>query len=246
MKYEKIIEMLRNEFVHNSKISKDRLYEIYYKIYGNRNDKTFENMVSILKKNEIITDYSKTDYLVTLKSLYNLRKYEEVIDFYKKINMMYKDIKIVIWNTDILNEFTRHYVINNYIVIETEKFAIEPILTLLKEKFMKKYTIVTEKMYNENKNMFLNDENMIILKQLIVKAPVENEDNILKPTLEKIMVDIYKDKLYEQYQGKELETIYKNIFEKYNVNFKKLFSYANERTDLEKYKKYIEKLNVIK
>ena len=99
---------------------------------------------------------------------------------------------------------------NNYTIVETEKFAIELILILLKEKLMKKYTIVTEKMYNENKNMFLNDENLLIVKSLNSRAPLDkNNDGILEPTIEKIMIDIYKDKLYEFIQGKELEYIYK-------------------------------------
>lgn len=66
------------------------------------------------------------------------------------------------------------------------------------------------------------------------------------PTIEKIMVDIYIDKLYMQYQGKELKTIYENIFEQYDINFKKLFAYANQRTDLSKFKKYINTLDIPK
>ena len=149
-------------------------------------------------------------------------------------------------NTNILNEFTQHYIMNNFIVVETERFAVEMILTLLKEKLMKKYTIVTESMYNENKNVFLNNENLIIVKSLNSRAPLDkNKDGTLKPTIEKIMIDLYKDKLYEFIQGKELEYIYTNIFESYNVNFKKLYSYAKNRVILEQYKNYIIKLKVV-
>lgn len=41
---------------------------------------------------------------------------------------------------------------------------------LLKEKELKNYTIVTESMYNQNKDIFLNNEKIIIIKQLIVRV----------------------------------------------------------------------------
>lgn len=248
MKYTEIIKKLRNDYVHgNQIISKDDLLKLYKKIYLNDNKKTFENMVSFLKKNETVIDYSKNSYLVLKKALYKFNKNEEILKIYKLISSYYKNVKTIVWDTNILNEFTQHYAINNYIVVETEKVAVELILTLLKEKEIKNYTIVTESMYNQNKDMFLNSEKIIIVKQLIVRAPLKrNEEGILEPTIEKIMVDIYKDKLYEQFQGKELQTIYKNILEKYSVNFKKLFSYAKCRVNLKEYKDFINQLDTSK
>ena len=245
MKYVEIINELRNKYVHEM-IPKEELFDLYKRIYSNDNIKTFENMISLLKQYEIITDYSNEYYMIIEKASYRIKEQEEL----KKINNLilkeYKNIKTIVWSTNILNEFTQHYIMNNYIVVETEKFALELILTLLKEKLMKKYTIVTEKMYNENKNMFLNDENLLIVKSLNSRAPLEkNKDGVFQPTIEKIMVDIYKDKLYEFVQGKELEYIYTNIFENYSVNFKKLYSYAKDRGDLKQYKNYIMKLKVL-
>ncbi len=244
MKYMKIINELRNKYTHGM-ILKDELFNLYKKIYSNDNIKTFENMIGLLKQYEIITDYSNVYYMIMEKALYKIKEQDEL----KKINNLifkeYKDIKTIVWNTNILNEFTQHYIINNYTIVETEKFAIELILTLLKEKLMKKYTIVSEKMYNENKNMFLNNENLLIVKSLNSRAPLDkNEDGILEPTIEKIMIDLYKDKLYEFVQGKELEYIYNNIFENYSVNFKKLYSYAKDRGNIEQYRNYIKKLKV--
>ena len=55
---------------------------------------------------------------------------------------------------------------------------------MLKEKLMKNYTIVTESIYNENKNMFLNNENLLIIKVLNLRIPLEkNKVGILKPTI---------------------------------------------------------------
>lgn len=245
MKYIEMINELRNKYVHGL-ISKDDLFDLYKKIYSNDNIKTFENMIGLLKQYEIITNYSNEYYTIIEKALYRIKEQEEL----KKINNIilkrYKDIKTIVWSTNILNEFTQHYIMNNFIVVETERFAVEMILTLLKEKLMKKYTIVTENMYNENKNMFLNDEKLLIVRSLNSRAPLDkNKDGILEPTIEKIMIDLYKDKLYEFVQGKELEYIYTNIFDSYSINLKKLYSYAKDRVILEQYKDYIIKLKVV-
>lgn len=247
MRYIEIIESLRNKYIHGgARINKEDLFILYNEIYHNDNVKTFENMIGLLKQYEIITNYSDTEYLILNKTMYKVKENEEMLKIYKIISNEYKNIKTIVWDTSILNEFTHHYVMRNYVIVETEKFAIELILTLLKEKLMKKYTIVTEEMYNENKNMFLNNENMLIVKKLNTRSPLDkNDKGILKPTIEKIMIDLYKDKLYEQYQGKELERIYVNILESYNINFKMLYSYAKYRVNLEQYRNFVENLNVL-
>ena len=90
----------------------------------------------------------------------------------------------------------------------------------------------------------MNDENLIVIKPLRVKSPLENIDNKKVISIEKIMVDLYIDKLYLYYQGKELQTIYENIFEKYDINMKRLLNYANLRMNIENYKKYLNNLNI--
>ena len=60
------------------------------------------------------------------------------------------------------------------------------------------------------------------------------------------MVDLYVDKIYLQYQGKKSETIYENIFEKYDIDFKKLIKYAEYRTNIKEYKKFLNSLNIPK
>lgn len=245
MKYIEMINELRNKYAHGL-ISKEELFDLYKKTYSNDNIKTFENMIGLLKQYEIIINYSNEYYTIMEKALYRIKEQEELKRINNLIIKEYKDIKTIVWSTNILNEFTQHYIMNNYIVVETERFAVEMILTLLKEKLLKKYTIVTENMYNENKNMFLNNENLIIVKSLNSRAPLDkNKDGILEPTIEKIMIDLYKDKLYEFVQGKELEHIYINIFDSYSINLKKLYSYAKDRVILEQYKKYIMNLNVV-
>lgn len=250
MKYQSIVDELNKIEVNH--ISKNELYNLYFKLYNNNNSKTFDNLIVLLKSYNAIMDYTENEYMILNKntSKYNLSENnysnKNIKDISKLISNNYSEIKYVIWDTNIINEFTHHYAVNNYIIIEAEKYAIEPILYLLKENLSKKYNIMTEEMFNQNREYILNDENVIILKNLIQKAPLEkNDNNEHELTLEKIIVDLLKDKLYIQYQGKELESIYKNIFEKYNINLKRLYSYAKNRGILEELKEILYKTQLI-
>ena len=60
---------------------------------------------------------------------------------YNIIKKEIPQINFIVWNTNVINEFTLHYVINNYNVIEVEKIAIDLIVNLLKEKYLKKINI---------------------------------------------------------------------------------------------------------
>lgn len=243
MKYVKMIDKLSKK----KTIDKEKLYELYKKVYDNENTRSFDNMIAYFKSNNVITELEKDKYAIITKEIYKYsEKEEEERKIYKILNNEYPKINFIVWNTKILNDFTLHYVMKNFIVVETEKYAIEMFVTLLKDKLSKKYTIITQDMLNLNRDMYMSDENIIVIKPLRVKSPLENINNKKVISIEKIMVDLYIDKLYLYYQGKELQTIYENIFEKYDINMRKLLNYANLRMKIEIYKKYLNNLNIPK
>ena len=129
---------------------------------------------------------------------------------------------------------------------KTEKYAINIFVSVLKDNLPKRYTIVTQNLLNMNRDMYLSDENIIVVKSLRAKSPLDNIDNRKEISIEKIMVDLYIDKLYLHYQGRELRTIYENIFEKYDINMRRLLNYANLRMKIEIYKNYLNSLNIPK
>ena len=135
--------------------------------------------------------------------------------------------------------------VSNYIIIETEKIAIEAIVNLLKTSYLKKYTIITQDIFNNNRDIYDNTENLIIVKPLHIKSPIFNKNGTSVITLEKVMLDLYIDKLYLAYQGKELETIYENIFNEYDIELLKLMNYAKSRvSNIDEYKQFLNKLNI--
>lgn len=186
-------------------------------------------------------DLNKQYYSIVKKPIYKYLPSKELEDIYNEIKIEYPNIRTIVWDTAIINEFTLHYAMTNYVIVETEKIAVELIVNLLKEKFLKKYTIVTEEIFVRNKEIYLNSERILVVKGLHIKSPLIDGKKI---AIEKIMVDLYKDELYVHFQGKELETIYENIFNKYEINMKKLLSYAKYRTNIEEYIEFIYGLHI--
>ena len=197
----------------------------------------------MLKQEEQITDLNSQYYSIIKKPIYNYIPNKEVEKIYNAIKAEYPNIKTIVWDTELINEFTLHYAMTNYIIVETEKIAIELIVNLLKEKFLKKYTVVTEEILVKNNELYINTEKLLVVKGLHVKSPLINNKKI---SIEKIMVDLYKDELYMHFQGKELKTIYENIFAQYEINMKKLLAYAKYRTDINDFTEFIYKLNIPK
>ena len=241
MKYEKIFDELNKK----QTIDKEKLYNLYKRIYSNKNTRSFDNMIAYLKSNNIITELGKNKYSIVTKEIYRYSEKEEIEKkIYKFLIKEYTRINFIVWNTKALNDFTLHYVMKNFIIVETPKYAIDMFVAVLKDSLPKKYTIITQNMLNLNRDMYMNEENIIVVKPLRVKSPLDNIDDKKVISIEKIMVDLYIDKLYLYYQGKELQIIYENIFEKYDINMRKLLNYAKLRMKIEIYKKYLNNLNI--
>ena len=80
----------------------------------------------------------------------------------------------------------------------------------------------------------------MIVRPLIIEAPIITVDDCPVPTLEKILVDAAGDKELNFAQGSELYTIFENAFAENNVNVSRLLRYASRRNRKETIQKIIE------
>lgn len=103
-----------------------------------------------------------------------------------------------------------------------------------------KYSAFLEPTKDVFEKYITESNNLIIVKTLITETPTQVIDGVNISTLEKILVDIFCDKIiFSAYQGNEMRTIYKEAFSKYSINKSKLFRYADRRGKKEELKKYI-------
>ncbi|WP_245529082.1 DUF6577 family protein [Aequorivita sublithincola] len=190
--------------------------------------------LSLLKKEGVIQNPSRGIY-----ALEEMNSYIPTIDIkqkrlFRKIKKDLPFIDFCIWNTKWLNEFMLHQPFKYYTVLEIEKDAIEPVFYLLKEQGKPVFLEPDADTFDLYIN---NSEDVIILKQLITESPLQEIENILIPTLEKLLVDMTIDtNLYSAQQG-EIKLIFTSAFEKYTVNKNRMKRYSyrrNRENEIEK------------
>ncbi len=156
---------------------------------------------------------------------------KKLIKLYAWLVKEFPHLEICIWDTKWINQFMIHQIGRFYTLIEVEKEAVESVFYSLKEK---------------GKNVFLNpssdilyhyadSKESIIVKPLISEAPILRDNKVPTASLEKILVDLVSDEIFEAYQGAELDNILENSFSHYSINEPKLLRYASRR----KRKKYL-------
>jgi hypothetical protein len=160
---------------------------------------------------------------------------------YNKIHKQFPYLQICIWNTSVLNELMIHQPGRFYTLVETEKDTTESVFYFLKDS---------------NKNVFIDptleilsryvsfEKEAIIVKSLVSEAPIQNVQGVQTTTIEKILVDIFSDeKIFAAQQGREMQTIFKNAFEKYTINENKMLRYADRRRKKEAFNNYLNKVS---
>ena len=86
---------------------------------------------------------------------------------------------------------------------------------------------------------YISGSDAIIIRPLISESPLQLVEGINTPTIEKVLVDIVGDVEFSFLQGSEINYVYTTIFERHNVNKKKLLRYASRRGRKEEVEKLI-------
>lgn len=219
-------DKIKTYFNGKSTISKDELVTCILSDFPDLKGSTINVYLSRFKKEGIIKNPSRGIY-----SLKRKKQYDPVIDnklkrLFNKIKKDYPFVEFCIWNTKWLNEFMRHQPFRFYTILELDKDVTESVFHTLKDSG-KQVFIEPD---SETFELYIsNSENVIILKHLVSEAPLHEIEKISIPTLEKLLVDMTIDtKLYAAQQS-EVEFIYSNAFEKYDVNKSKMKRYAYRR-----------------
>ena len=154
----------------------------------------------------------------------------------KLISESYPKLDIVIYETNIFNEWINHQLSRNVIFVEVEKFYIEDVFTCLRDHISNKILLnpTTEDYYLYAEN------DMVIVSSMVSRAPMNKESYEIKA--EKLIVDLFSSDLVSKLISQsEYATIIDNIFRMYKVNIKTVYSYAKRRNLMEITQKFIKK-----
>lgn len=229
-----IIEQLKQTFGGRESFSRNELYSFYQRFEPDLKDTTFRWRIYNLKEKKLIRPISRSEFTLAYKPTFkpNLDDLEHKLALL--LEKRFKSLKYAVWPTKVINEFMIHQPTRSFTIVEVERDAMESVFFYLKDNGIKNIFLEPEE--REIDRYIKEQSNAIIMQPLVSKAPTQKIKKINTITLEKLLVDLYIErKLFNAYQGSELAIIFNNAYNRYSIDFTKLFSYAERRrkeTDL--------------
>lgn len=204
-------------------------------------EKTISWHIYKLKKDGVITHISRGIYSLKKKDEYIPELSLSLKKIFNKIQTNLPFLNLCVWDSRWFNEFMVHQLFKFYLVVETEKDAINSVFNNLVDTNNNVYLNPDSEIYNR---YIVNQDEVIIVKPLVSEAPLTEIDKIAIPTIEKLLIDCLIDKDLFAAQQDELENIYQTVFEKYIVNLNKSRRYARRRDRLVEFEDKLIKLNL--
>ncbi|HVT86688.1 MAG TPA: DUF6577 family protein [Chitinophagaceae bacterium] len=207
---------------------------------------TRENLmvrVNRLKSKGIIVNVGRGWYRLNNKKIFA----PEITPSLKKVSGRLKKsfpfLNYALWSSIWLNDLATLQLFRNVFIIEVEAGSEEAVFMAIKESFPFK-TFLNPDEFAWVNYMTSSDEN-IIIKTMISESPKENYHGIKIAKLEKILVDLYADKLWQSIFSSEVRNIYEEACNNYVLNFSTLLSYAARRGKRKEIWNYIKSLEVL-
>jgi len=166
--------------------------------------------------------YTKSD-----KAIFSYKLSAEAKEIVKSIKELFPAAKYCVYEGSWISPLLHHLASNQIIYIEVEKLAAESVFEQLKMDGKTVYFRPDEDMIYRYINL---DERSIFVKHMISESPTTKDDGIPVATLEKLLIDIYKDPDFYYLQGGEYRSIMSNARMLYSINTDRLFRYASRRS----------------
>ena len=150
---------------------------------------------------------------------------DDALKLIKLVDAKYPNIQFTVFESSLLNEFLNHLVAQNTIFLQVEKDAALFVFRFLQEDNSR------EVLYKPSKKDFSLywEKDCIVVIPLVSEAPLE-EDHPHNISLEKLLVDLYCDKLIAvTYSKSEYREILSEALKRYSVSKTKLLRYARRR-----------------
>jgi len=181
----------------------------------------------MLKSGEIVkTGYDQYKIPAGKTSPVYLPEYSELAaTIMNQVSEKYPYIAFTVFETVLLNEFLNHLVAQNTIFVQAEKEISSFVFRSLQEEG---YENVMLKPAKKDFDLYWT-KNAIVVTDLVSEAPMQTSDPH-KITMEKMLVDIYCDKLIKgTFSRAEYPSIVEQAFDKYMVDRTRMLRYARRR-----------------
>jgi hypothetical protein len=150
----------------------------------------------------------------------------ELRDLNAKLKEHFPFAHFCLWQNNELVPYMHHIPNLCQIFVEVERDAVAAVFDFLNEYSEKRIFLYPN---TDDYSRYIAGKEAIIVRHLVSEAPVQTVENIVVPTVEKILVDVIGNVDFEFMQGAELHRFYRNVLARCVVNQKKLQRYANRR-----------------
>ena len=139
----------------------------------------------------------------------------------------FRYLDVTVTDSGMLGQFMNLQPFSTIVVIEAKKSATGAVLSALRKEGVDAYA---KKDYPVLEQYVPSSQPFVVRPELSVNPNLPRDKNVRTANLEKLLVDLICDEdIYGQYQGEELQNIYRNATESYAVNYSQMLKYAAGR-----------------
>ena len=165
-------------------------------------------------------------YAVGTKQQFSIVPTDEQRSLNEELKQKWPYAHFCIYNGSIISPLQHLLSANNITYIETERDATVVVFNHLRGEGKTAYLRPTRELIY---NYIDISQPAIFVKPLITESPVQDCNGIFVPTLEKLLVDLQKDKDFFYLQEAEGMNIFQNALSLYSINESRLLRYASRR-----------------
>jgi hypothetical protein len=206
-------------------------------------EQDFRKALDLLIKRDSIVHAGRDLYLIqssypTKKNKYSPSGSHSVREVGNILRKSFPYLNFALWETHSLYEFMNHQPMQNQIIVDVPKDALESVFNTLSKHFNGKVFLDPDRELMER--YVIAQEEAVIVSRLISQTAKKKIDGIYFAPLENILVDLLIEKeIFYIFQGEELALIYQNAFSKYWINEKAMLRYAGRRKAIPQLKSFI-------
>jgi hypothetical protein len=139
----------------------------------------------------------------------------------------FRYLVVTVTDSAMLGQFMNLQPFSTITVLEVKKSAVGAVLSALRKDDVDAYA---KKDYRAFEQYVSSSQPFVVRPELSVNPNLSQEKNVRVANLEKMLVDLLCDEdIYGQYQGEELQNIYRNATEGYAINYSQMLKYASAR-----------------
>jgi hypothetical protein len=220
------IEILKEHFNQSSLIKTDELLEFYRTIDPTVLKNTVNWRIFEMVKKGVLSRRAPGRFILGKSIKFKPTITPRMKKVYGLLQSKFPFADYCIWEADLLKEFTNHQMNIEYTIIEIERSSMESIYYQLRDNLS---PLILEPSVKEFDYFLSNSKPFYVIQPLITEAPIQKINELKTTTLEKLLVDVFCDDLWENIRGNELVNVFTNSFSKYSINQSKLLRYASRK-----------------